>query len=115
MKKVQQSRASACSPWPHRGSAWGSFSCCPPGLTRRPEDQSPRQRFGLSQRIVPACPGALEIQQRGFLSGAEAVPWMAPARHKGQILPRSSHYTNPKTGRFKSGDATQYSVLFVCL
>lgn len=29
--------------------------------------------------------------------------------------PAGSRYTKPKTGRFRSGDATQYSVLFVCL
>lgn len=68
-------------------------------------------RFSRGTRL--GLSGALGAPAEDFSAG----PRLCPARlgERVRSCPASSSYMNLKTGRFKSGDATQYSVLFVCL
>lgn len=90
---------------------------CPRGLIPEPQGSeaaaalrtsclSREDRFRLVR-------GLWEIQLGDF----SPEPRLCPGRQEERVrsCPAGSRYTNPKTGRFKSGDATQYSVLFVCL
>lgn len=88
----------------------------PVSLNPNPGDQRPQPCFGPA-----ASPRGTRLGLSGPLGAPtadfSAGPRLCPGRlgERVRSCPASSRYTNLKTERFKSGDATQYSVLFVCL
>lgn len=91
--------------------------CCPQSLNPKPRGSEAAVALWtscLSQKdMFRLVRGLWEIQLGDFSPELRLCPEQLGERVRS--CPAGSHYTNPKTGRFKSGDATQYSVLFVCL
>lgn len=103
-------------PHPKNGAVWG----CPCALQVPELIPNPAELLGSGAAAVPrsSClpERANSTLSRGFGGIQGGIPAQSPGcAPRGSDPALGSRYTNPRTGRFRSGDATQCRVLFVRL
>lgn len=112
------------SPVPLQHCSSASIALCFAGAESCPRGLNPKSRGSEAAAVLwTSCLSRADTSRlvRGLweiqLGDFSPEPRLSPGRRGERVrsCPAGSRYMNPKTGRFKSGDATQYSVLFVCL